>query len=62
MSNLQTALKELYNGEISEMEVKQAEDNLLQFFRLLQKVQVRQENQVPNKSNDDKNEDNGSSN
>ena len=62
MSNLQKALKELYNGEISEMEVKQAEDNLLQFFRLLQKVQVRQENQVPNKSNDDKNEDNGSSN
>jgi hypothetical protein len=44
------------------MEASSAEDNLLQFFRLLQKVQVRQEKQIPNKSNDNKNENNGDSN
>ncbi len=62
MSNLQKAIKELYNGEISEMEAKSAEDNLLQFFKLLQKIDARQERQIPNRSNEDKNENNGSSN
>jgi hypothetical protein len=62
VSNLQKAIKELYNGEISEMEAKSAEDNLLQFFKLLQKIDARQERQIPNRSNEDKNENNGSSN
>ncbi len=61
MSNLQKALKELYNGEISEMEVKSAEDNLLQFFKLLQKIDARQEKQIPHKSNEEVYENNGSS-
>jgi hypothetical protein len=49
VSNLQKALTELYNGEISEIEVKQAEDNLLQFFKLLQKVQSRQDKLIKEK-------------
>lgn len=59
MSNLKEKLKELYRAEVKESELELASNNLINFFRLLSKIEQRQAS-LQNNSKEDEN--NGSSN
>ncbi len=59
MSNLKEKLKELYNAEVKESELELASVNLINFFKLLSKIEQRRASLQLNHKKD---ENNGSKN